>query len=110
MEQIFSTRIGMTFRSMIDLSRFRKFREKSLSALGDRIFSVGLAKDTVIPADGIVDTLKFSSGRKAGRVETWDFQYKYSHENPFPLYKTTEKKFVNRSFMKLINHAAAFLI
>lgn len=110
MDRILSTRVGMTFRSMIDFSRFRKFREKSLSAMGDRIFSVGLAKDTVIPADGIVDTLKFSSGRKAGQVETWDFQYNYSHENPFPVYKTAEKRLVDNSFMKLISHAAAFLI
>jgi hypothetical protein len=110
MDRILSTRVGMTFRSMIDFSRFRKFREKSLSAMGDRIFSVGLAKDTVIPADGIVDTLKFSSGRKAGQVETWDFQFNYSHENPFPVYKTAEKKLVDNSFMKLMSHAAAFLI
>ncbi|NLA49387.1 MAG: hypothetical protein GX876_07995, partial [Bacteroidales bacterium] len=110
MDRILSTRVGMTFRSMIDFSRFRKFREKSLLTLDDRLFSVGLAKDSVIPADGIVDTLKFSSGRKAGKIETWDFQYNYSHENPFPLYKTAEKKLVDNSFMKLISHAAAFLI
>lgn len=110
MNRILSTRVGMTFRSMIDFSRFRKFREKSLSALGDRMLSVGLAKDTVIPAQGIADTLRLSSGREAGRIEIWDFPYNYSHENPFPVYKTAEKRLVDNSFLKLISHAAAFLI
>ncbi len=110
MDRILSTRVGMAFRSMIDLGRFGKFREKSLSELGDRMLSVGLAKDTIIPADGIVDTLRFSSGRKTGKVEIWDFQYNYSHENPFPLYKTSESRLVDSSFKKMINHAAGFLI
>jgi len=110
MDKILSTRLGMTFRCMIAYTRFRKLREKSLAALSDRMASVGLAKDRVIPAAGIVDTLKFSSGRKAVKTEIWDFQYNYSHENPFPLFSSPEKKLVDSSFSKLIAHAAAFLI
>ena len=110
MEKILSTRVGMTFRSMIDFGRFRKYREKALSLLSHRMASVGLAKDTVIPADGIVNTLELSCGQKAGEIEIWDFQYAYSHENPFPIYKNQESGLVDSSFAKLINHAAAFLI
>jgi len=110
MDIILSTRVGLAFRSMIDFARFRKFREKSLSTLDDRILSVGLAKDTVIPADGIINTLEFTPGRKTGKAEIWDFNYPYSHENPFPVYKTAESRIVDNCFTKLINYAAGFLI
>lgn len=110
LDKILSTKVGMTFRSMVDFSRFRKIREKSLSTLSHRMASVGLAKDTVIPANGIMNTLKLSSGQKAGEIEIWDFQYAYSHENPFPIYNSLESKLVDSSFAKFINHAAAFLV
>ena len=110
MNSVLSTRIGIAFRSMIDFARFRKFREKSLTILGDRILSIGLARDTVIPADGIMKTLRFQPEKRTNRVEIWDFEYPYSHENPFPVYKTSESHLVDSSFSRMINAAAGFLL
>ncbi len=47
----------MAFRSMIDLGRFRSFRENILGKLKGQIRSIALKKDIVIPANGIVNTL-----------------------------------------------------
>ncbi len=51
-----SSQIGMAFRSMIDIARFRPFRENMLIKLRDQIRSIALKQDTVIPASGIVNT------------------------------------------------------
>ncbi len=110
MNSVLSARIGLAFRSMIDFTRFRKFREKSLAFLGDRIRSVGLLKDTVIPAGGIMKTLGFSPGAAEKYVEIWDFEYPYSHENPFPVYKTSENHHVDSAFNRMITAAAGFLM
>ena len=45
-----SSQIGMAFRSMIDLGRFKTFRENILKKLRDQIHSITLLKDTVIPS------------------------------------------------------------
>jgi hypothetical protein len=108
MDKMRSLNIGMAFRSMIDLSRFRKFREQALSALGNRIRSVGLARDTVIPANGIVMTLRPAGSFRSERVEVWDFDYPYSHEVPFPVYNDQRSKMVDRCFDKMILNACRF--
>lgn len=109
LQMILSGRIGLAFRSMIDISRFRKFREKSLCGMRERISSIGLLKDKVIPANGIVKTLNALSGSSDNPAEIWDFPYNYSHENPFPVIRTAESNHVNTSFDRIINAASSFL-
>jgi hypothetical protein len=101
-----STQIGLAFRSMIDLGRLKSFREQILARLRHQIRSVALKKDTVIPAEAIVSTLKREAGHN---VEVWDFPYSYSHENPFPVNIKPSCSEVDNSFTKLINAAASFL-
>ena len=103
-DHLVSGRIGMAFRSMIDFSRFRDTREKSLHDLEGRIYSIGLQKDIVIPAAGIVKTLN-----KNCRVEVIDFTYDYTHENPFPVLNFNEFSEVDRSFEKVFEPACRFL-
>jgi hypothetical protein len=104
-----STRIGMAFRSMIDLSRFRSFREGTLIRLRDQICSIALKKDSVIPAEGIMNTMTLDGGKKAGQVEIWDFPYNYSHENPFPVISDPSHSEVDRCFERMITRAGLFL-
>jgi len=108
MDKIRSVKIGMAFRSMIDLSRFKKFREQALSELDNRIRSIGMAKDTVIPAHGIIKTLRPSGSSRSNQVEVWDFDYPYSHENPFPVYNDPRSRLVDKYFDKLIANASRF--
>lgn len=108
MDKIRSIKIGMAFRSMIDLSRFKKFREQALSELDNRIRSIGMAKDTVIPAHGIVNTLMPVNSSRSKQVEVWDFDYPYSHENPFPVYNDPRSRLVDKCFQKLLENACGF--
>jgi len=109
-EYLHEDNTGIAFRSMIDFGRLRKFREKALSGFRDQTFSVALANDKIIPAEGIVKTMEWSSGRTRGDVEVWDFPYSYSHENPFPVYENSLSKNVDRAFEKLFSVAGEFLM
>jgi len=104
-----SSQAGMAFRSMIDLARFRTFRENIFSKLKDQIRSIALKHDKVIPAEGIVRTMIPVIRRNSEPVSVWDFPYSYSHENPFPLFTNKTAFDVDRSFEKLITNAASFL-
>jgi Family of unknown function (DUF6051) len=104
-----SSQIGMAFRSMIDLGRFKSFRESILIKLRDQIRSIALKQDTVIPANGIVNTMIPLTGKKSAPVEIWDFPYPYSHENPFPVLNNESSAEVDRSFERLITNAGLFL-
>jgi len=102
-----TSQIGMAFRSMIDIDRFKSFRENILKNLRDQIHTVSLQKDKVIPSNGVVATLK---GLMPGnRVEVWDFPYLYSHENPFPLLDNPLSKKVDFWFERVFSNATAFL-
>jgi len=107
-EFLLSGRIGMAFRSMIDLSRFKKFRESALGGIEDQIRSVALLKDTIIPASGIVRTLNNESCNGRMVTETWDFPYPYTHENPFPVSGVIPAALVDDSFDRLFSAASAF--
>jgi hypothetical protein len=106
-EFLSSSQIGMTFRSMIDLGRFKTFRDNILKKLRDQIHAVSLMKDTVIPSKGVVATL----GRlnKEDIVKVWDFPYPYSHENPFPVIDFPLSKKVDYCFEKVFSEALSFL-
>jgi hypothetical protein len=104
-----STQIGIAFRAMIDLARFRQFRESMFSKLREQIRSIALKNDRVIPAGGIVSTLSPAGSGRSEAVEIWDFPYSYSHENPFPVVESPEQHLVDRCFEKMITKAGLFL-
>lgn len=104
-----TTRIGMAFRAMIDLARFRQFRENMLSRLSGHIRSVALRKDTVIPPGGIAKTLAPARSGRSSPVEIWDFPYNYTHENPFPVIDGPGHTDVDICFEKLMTKAVLFL-
>lgn len=103
-----STQIGMAFRSMIDSERFRSFRESLIIKLKDRIRSVALQKDRIIPPEGIMKTLSPVMKNKGSEIDVWDFPFDYSHENPFPLFSNNRSVDVDRSFERLIVDARLF--
>jgi len=102
--RIASGSMGMAFRSMISFNRFSDVREKVLKKLKDRIYAIVLARDKVTPASGVIETLGNNS-----RFEILDFQYNYTHENPFPQLSGSAAHEVDKSFDSLINKAARFL-
>jgi hypothetical protein len=104
-----SSRIGMAFRSMIDFSRFRLFRETRLATLKEQIRSIGLAKDAVIPAEGIIKTLNYKEAESNERNRITDFPFPYTHENPFPVFNNPLSIKVDSSFERLFSAASLFL-
>jgi hypothetical protein len=102
-----SSQVGMAFRSMIDLGRFKYFRENLLKKLRDQIRTITLLKDTVIPSNGVVATL--GSINKRDDVKVWDFPYSYSHENPFPVIDNPLSKIVDYWFERVFAEATLFL-
>ena len=60
--------VSLAYRSMIDLKRFRAFRERNIRRLSDQISARGLAGDSVIPAEGIMATLGRTVHRKNLKV------------------------------------------
>jgi hypothetical protein len=98
---------GLSFRSMIDLSRLRQFREKTLLDLYERIHVVALARDKVIPAEAVTSTLDLKRYKK---VEVLDPSYPYTHENPFPLLDDEAARNVDDFFNRVFEKAASFLL
>jgi hypothetical protein len=108
-ENLVSGRVGMAFRSMIDFSRLREVRENALGRLRDQIYSIGLLKDRVIPAQGIARTVRPESLSGGSRMEILDFDYNYTHENPFPVLRNGSFSEVDRSFERIFEPACRFL-
>jgi hypothetical protein len=104
-----NSQIGMAFRSMIDLERFRKFRENVLSRVKEQTRSIALSKDSVIPAKGIVKTMNWKTRDKHNPAHIWDFPFPYTHENPFPIFDTPQSLLVDKSFDRLFSAASLFL-
>lgn len=102
-----SDTLGMSFRSMIDFSRLKQFREKMLKKLRDQIHSISLLKDSVIPPQGVTATL--NDPLASHMAEVWDFPYEYSHENPFPVSGNLEG-IVDHQFERVFLKAANFLV
>jgi len=100
-----TSQIGMAFRSMIDLGRFKTFRENILNKLRNQIRSISLINDTVIPSYGVVATLNTQNNHPA---EVWDFHYAYSHENPFPIFNSLQSLEVDKAFEKVFCEAKKF--
>lgn len=94
------------FLQMIAPERFKNEREKLFDRLKKRIRGIALEKDFVIPFSGVKEAL----GEKttAETYQLLDFDFRYSHENPFPA-KSDHPEAVNAAFSKVFSQASAFL-
>lgn len=103
------TSLGKVFRSMIDFSKLKPFRENILKNLKGRIHSVSLEDDKVIPAEGIKATLCNWNKNLRNVVDIKDFPFPYTHENPFPVFNSVLRTKVDESFNTIFSGAARFL-
>lgn len=95
------------FKAMLGHDENLPVRKRYLAKIRDRIFAMGLAKDSVIPAGSIRDAL-ISDHPKKIRFELINPGYNYTHENPFPLLLKTENE-VEQEFEQIFSKAANFL-
>jgi hypothetical protein len=99
---------GKTFLSMLNYSKMRTIREEKLKNHSSQIMAITLAKDTVVPAYEVINTLQGVSRDIPIRIESIDFPYDYKHEDPFPGIPALEEK-VNASFEYTFHLASEFL-
>jgi hypothetical protein len=102
-----TSQVGMAFRAMIDLGRLKTFRENIFKNIRGQIHSISLIKDSVIPTKGVILTL--NNSERSDIVDTWDFPYTYSHENPFPVFDSSLSKKVDYWFERVFAEATLFL-
>lgn len=98
-----------TLRFMTFLNEGRAAREKVLQQIGERIYAIGLANDTVVPPAAILQTLKGPNGYLPTKVDVFDFPYPYTHESPFPVNNQHLLSEVDAGFRQVFSRVADFL-
>jgi len=88
---------GKVFQSMLEYQKMRDFREDLLRKAENQIYAISLKRDNVFPSFEVVNTLKGAFRDINITVDEFDFNYKYSHENPFPV-NSTESAEIDKSF------------
>jgi len=102
----FGNSVKDVFMSMIKMDRLRAEREKILRLLSHRIMAVGLNYDLVIPGKSISRTFCMGDCKN---VSVADFDFKYSHETPFPFTDFSVTSKVEEAFRKIFGKASLFL-
>jgi hypothetical protein len=96
-----------SFFSMISPERNQTEREGFFKRLGNKVSGISLAKDHVIPYEGVVKALGTECAKKC--IKLFDFNFQYTHENPFPVGNIQEMANVDTSFTTVFSNAAQFL-
>lgn len=99
---------GRYFRMMLDYKVRRQEREKRFREITSDIFAIALAQDEVIPAYDVVSTLKGAAHDIPTQVIISDFDYPYTHENPFVNKESIREK-VDAAFNETFDRFCAFL-
>ena len=66
-----------------------------------------LVRDVVIPYQGVEKALGMELAHKC--IDLLDFDFDYTHENPFPVNGRIDRKKVDASFEQVFSKAAEFL-
>jgi hypothetical protein len=97
-----------SFFSMISPERNQTEREGFFKRLGNKVSGISLVKDHVIPYEGVVKALGTECAKKC--IKLFDFNFQYTHENPFPVGNVQEMANVDTSFTTIFSNAAQFLV
>lgn len=98
--------IDAAFETMISAQYNKQVREKFFLSMGNKIKGIALSKDVVIPYAGIVEAL--GSICANNQITQLDFDYQYSHENPFPTNHIHQTNEVNEGFNQVFSYARDF--
>jgi pimeloyl-ACP methyl ester carboxylesterase len=91
------------FKAMICPEEMPAFRENFFQRACDRVRTISLRQDVVMPTQGIIKALGKSSGKI---LKELDFP---SHQKPFPVQSRTEPTLINNAFRSVFHPAAEFL-
>ena len=95
------------FKTMLRYNYYQKEREKRFSQLENQIKALVLEQDEVTPPIEALNTLKGGYRNINIEVEIDDFQYPYTHMNPFAL-TTKNATEVTEAFERFVKSATEF--
>lgn len=98
---------GEIFRSMFEYRRMREFRERLFKRYEKQFYAISLKGDDVVPSVEIMNTLMGAYRNIDITVEEIDFDYAYSHENPFPI-KRSQQNLIDHAFAKVFKKVGDF--
>lgn len=98
-----STYLGKTFEKLLNSRKIRKLTNNQKQILKNQITVVTLKQDKVITFSSIRKTLPYL------HVELLDFDYKYTHEMPFPIFEPENQENVNIAFNTVFQKASEVL-
>ena len=98
---------GKIFHSMFEYQKMMPFREQLFKKTEKHFYAIALKGDTVIPSYEVVNTLRGANRNINIKVDEIDFDYAYSHENPFPISKPDSKE-IDKSFQLVFNKIGDF--
>jgi hypothetical protein len=98
---------GISFRAMLNSGAGRREREATFARIGRRLMAVALEGDSVIAPGEVMNAVQGSRRNLPARVEVLDFDYRYSHEDPFPASESVRVP-VDRAFTRVFEVAAEF--
>lgn len=96
-----------SFNSMISPERDKEQRIRFFSNNSNRIKSILLKNDIVIPYNGVVEAVGDEFVKSSTKL--WDFPFSYTHENPFPVGNLSIQNNVDTAFENVFSEAAQFL-
>ena len=99
--------VGVVFKMLLSYQKNKEMRERRFRELQNQLYAVALKKDDVIPANEVMNTLQGDYRDIGTQVEVMDFQYPYTHINPFPEDIALEK-LVDKSFNEVFERAATY--
>ncbi|PKL89562.1 MAG: hypothetical protein CVV23_04285 [Ignavibacteriae bacterium HGW-Ignavibacteriae-2] len=99
---------GKVFHSMLEYQKMRDFRESLFKKAAKKIYAISLKQDSVIPSFEIINTLKGAFRDIDIVVDEFDFNYKYTHENPFPI-NCPDSELINENFSMVFDKIGSFL-
>lgn len=98
---------GKIFHSMLEYKKMRDFREEQFKKIEDHVYAIPLKQDTVIPSFEVINTLQGAFRNINIPVDEMDFNYRYIHENPFPVNHKEPQK-INSAFNRVFDKAGSF--
>jgi hypothetical protein len=96
-----------SFSSLVSFNNWQKDYQSVRELLSGRIHAIGLKLDKVIPGEAISRTLCI--GGFCENVVVADFDFKHSHEQPFPLQNKETSGRVEEAFFYIFRKASGFL-
>ncbi len=78
------------FKSLLFLDRMRSRRERRFEAISHRLRGAVMARDLVFSPDTVSATLRGRDNTVPVDLQVFDPPFRYSHENPIPLRRTSD--------------------